>query len=62
VQILAERVAHTFLSLNYYPAGDFYGARIPVLDLATATLFILGLGYAVWRTRSPEYLLLNGYF
>lgn len=62
VQILAERVAHAFLSLNYYPASDFYGARIPVLDLATATLFILGLGYAVWRTRSPEYLLLNGYF
>lgn len=62
LQILAERVAHTFLSLNYYPAGDFYGARIPVLDLATATLFILGLGYAMWRTRSPQYLLLNGYF
>lgn len=62
VQILAERVTHTFLSLNYYPAIDFYGARIPNLDLVTATLFILGLGYALWRTRSPHYLLLNGYF
>lgn len=60
--ILAGRVAHAFLSLNYYPAVDFYGARIPLLDVVTATLFILGLGYGLWQTRNPRYLLLNGYF
>jgi hypothetical protein len=62
VPILFERVMHAFLSLNYYPAVDFYGSRIPLLDLATSTLFVLGLGYALWRTRDAHYLLLNGYF
>jgi hypothetical protein len=33
-----------------------------VLDVVTGTLFVLGLAYAFWRTRSPQYLLLNGYF
>ena len=60
--ILFERVMHAFLSLNYYPAVDFYGSRIPLLDLVTSTLFVLGLGYALWRTRDAHYLLLNGYF
>lgn len=62
VQILAGRVLHVLLSLNHFPAFDFYGARIPVLDVMTATLAILGLGYALWRTRDIHYLLLNGYF
>jgi hypothetical protein len=62
VQILAGRVIHVLLSLNHFPAFDFYGARIPVLDVMTATLAILGLGYALWRTRDIHYLLLNGYF
>jgi hypothetical protein len=61
-QILLERVGHAFLSLNFYPAGDFYGARSSVLDFWTSVLFILGLGYALWRTRDLRYLLLNGYF
>lgn len=62
VAILTGRVAHAFLTLVHYPALDFYGARIPLLDVITATLFILGLSYALWRTREPSYLLLNGYF
>jgi 4-amino-4-deoxy-L-arabinose transferase-like glycosyltransferase len=62
VQILFERVAHAFLSLNHYPALDFYGAFIPVLDVITATLFVLGMLYALWRTRDYRYLLLNGWF
>ncbi|MBI3361871.1 MAG: glycosyltransferase family 39 protein, partial [Chloroflexi bacterium] len=61
-RILAGRVAHAFLSLNYYPAQDFYGARIPMLDVLTGVLFVLGLGYALWRTRDYRHLLLNGYF
>jgi 4-amino-4-deoxy-L-arabinose transferase-like glycosyltransferase len=62
VEVLAERAAHAFLSLNFYPALDFYGARAPLLDFVTSVLFLLGLGYALWRTRDPGYLLLNGYF
>jgi 4-amino-4-deoxy-L-arabinose transferase-like glycosyltransferase len=60
--ILVDRVIHAFLSLNYYPAFDFYGARIPLLDVLTAVLFLLGLAYALWCTRDSRYLLLNGYF
>ncbi|MCC6191464.1 MAG: glycosyltransferase family 39 protein, partial [Anaerolineales bacterium] len=60
--VLVGRVVHAFLSLIYYPAFDFYGARIPLLDVLTGTLFLIGLAYALWRTRHPAYLLLNGFF
>ena len=60
-QILAGRVAHVFLSLIYYPAIDFYGVPIPPLSLVVASLFLLGLGLALWRTRDYRYLLLNAY-
>jgi hypothetical protein len=62
VIILGERVVHAFLSLNLYPAGDFYGARIPLLDVIGSVLFLIGVVYALWRTRQPDYLLLNGWF
>lgn len=62
LQIMAGRAAHAFLTLNHLPAVDFYGARIPLLDLITATLFVTGLAYSLWRTRDSRYLLLNGYF
>lgn len=62
VQILFERVLHAFLSLNHYPAIDFYAAYIPMLSVITATLFALGLFYSLWRTRDYRYLLLNGWF
>jgi 4-amino-4-deoxy-L-arabinose transferase-like glycosyltransferase len=61
-QVLMGRVVHAFLSLNHYPALDFYGAPAPVLGLTTGVLFVLGLGCALWRTRNHRYLLLNGYF
>jgi len=62
VAILFERVVHAFMSLIYYPALDFYGSSTPMLSMISATLFLLGLVVALWRTRSPAYLLLNGYF
>jgi 4-amino-4-deoxy-L-arabinose transferase-like glycosyltransferase len=62
VQILAGRVLHAFLSLIYYPALDFYGSPIPPLTLISATLFLIGLGVSLWRTRTQNYLLLNSYF
>ncbi|MFZ6026534.1 MAG: glycosyltransferase family 39 protein [Chloroflexota bacterium] len=62
VRILSERVLHVFLSLFHYPASDFYGTPMPMLALFVATLLILGLGIALWKTRALGYLLLNGYF
>lgn len=62
VQILIERVSHAFLALNQYPVQDFYGAFIPLVDVITAALFMLGMLYALWRTRDYRYLLLNGWF
>ncbi|HEY4720464.1 MAG TPA: glycosyltransferase family 39 protein [Anaerolineae bacterium] len=62
VQIVLERVGHVLLSLNYYPAQEFYGATIPVLDIVTSTFFVIGLVYALWRTRDHRYLFINGYF
>jgi hypothetical protein len=62
IQILAERVVHAFLSLIYYPALDFYGSPVPMLTLISAALFLIGMAISLWRTRSPNYLLLNGYF
>jgi 4-amino-4-deoxy-L-arabinose transferase-like glycosyltransferase len=62
VQILSDRVVHAFLSLIYYPAIDYYGSLIPVLSLFTGVFFLIGLGISLWRTRSINHLLLNGYF
>jgi hypothetical protein len=62
IEILAGRVSHAFLSLIYYPAADFYGSNTPLLSVFAGILFLMGLGIAVVRTKSPGYLMLNGYF
>lgn len=61
-EILFGRVVHSFLSLIYYPAFDFYGSPAPVLSMISTVMFLAGLGLAFWRARNPSYLLLNGYF
>jgi hypothetical protein len=61
-EVLLGRVIHAFLSLIYYPAYDFYGARIPMMGVISSTLLLAGLGILLWRVRTPSYLLLNGYF
>jgi hypothetical protein len=62
VELLFERVVHAFLSIIYHPSFDFYGTNSPILSTVTATLFLVGLGLALWRIKNPVYLLLNGYF
>lgn len=62
VQILTDQVFHSFLSLIYYPAIDFYGANFPLLSVFTAIFFLIGIGLILTRIKSPSYLLLNGYF
>lgn len=62
VEILVGRVVHAFLSLIYFPAIDFYGSPAPMLSMISTTMFLAGLGIALWRLRNPAYLLLYGYF
>jgi 4-amino-4-deoxy-L-arabinose transferase-like glycosyltransferase len=62
IQILLGRVVHAFLSLIYYPAFDFYGSPVPILSLISSSLFLLGMGIALLKTKQQEILLLNGYF
>jgi 4-amino-4-deoxy-L-arabinose transferase-like glycosyltransferase len=59
--ILSGRVVHAFLSLFYYPAEDFYGTTKSMMHFMTTALFMMGLAYALWRTRDPHFLLVNGY-
>ena len=59
--ILGGRVAHAFLSLFYYPAEDFYGTTKSMMHFMTTALFLMGLVFALWRTRDPHFLLVNGY-
>jgi hypothetical protein len=62
IQILLDRFLHAFFSLIFYPAIDFYNSPIPLVSIITASLFLLGLGIALWKTRSVEFLLMNLYF
>lgn len=60
--LMFERVLQVFMALVQRPALDFYGASIPLLDVFTAALMMVGLAYAVRHTANPALLLLNGYF
>ncbi len=62
IEILFGRFVHAFLSLIYFPAYDFYGSPSPMMSMISSTLFLAGIGVALWRIRNPAYLLLNGYF
>ena len=50
--------------LNYH--GDGNGRHnqpgAPAVDFVTGTAFIIGLGYCLYRWRSPSYLLLTAWF
>lgn len=61
-EVLAERVVQAFMALVQRPALDFYGASIPLLDVFTATLMVVGLMVAARHVSNPALLLLNGYF
>ncbi len=61
-EILAGRVLHAFLTLIAFPSIDFYGSWISVLSLFTGVFFLIGLGLTLWKTRTLNNLLLNGYF
>jgi 4-amino-4-deoxy-L-arabinose transferase-like glycosyltransferase len=62
IEVMFGRFVHAFLSLIYYPASDFYGSPSPMMSMITSTIFLAGIGVALWRLRNPAYLLLNGYF
>jgi len=60
--ILWGRFQHAFLTIFALPFEDFYWALSPILDFITATLFLIGLLWALSNTRQPRVLLLNGWF
>jgi hypothetical protein len=62
IQILSGRVIHTFLSLIYYPALDFYGSPTPMLSMITSTFFLVGLGISLIKIRNRPFLLLGTVF
>ena len=59
--ILGGRVVHASLALFYFPAEDFYGTTKSMMHFMTTALFLMGLAFALWRTRDPHFLLVNGY-
>jgi 4-amino-4-deoxy-L-arabinose transferase-like glycosyltransferase len=61
VQVLANAVLQAFLTIVHYPAEAFYGARLPMLDVISAAVFVLGLGYSLYRVGRREHLLLNAW-
>jgi hypothetical protein len=61
-QIMGERLIHALSTLNTTPATDFYGVRIPLLSVFTATFFILGAVYVFSRFRNERYGLLTVWF
>jgi hypothetical protein len=62
VWIVAELFAFALGTFTLHPFADFYGIRVPTLDPVTGVLWVIGLALALWRTRSPRMLLLNGWF
>jgi predicted membrane-bound mannosyltransferase len=60
--ILWERVIHVCMSIFILPFQNFYWAPVPILDLITANLFIVGVFMAFRRVRNPRILLLNSWF
>ncbi len=59
-QAMAESAVKHLLMFNYKgdPNGRHNLPGAPMLDFSTSVLFVLGLGYSLYRWRSPRYLLL----
>lgn len=62
ILILLDQIRKAFLVFNYYPVKGFYNATIPVLDLVSGGVFILGLGYSLLYLFDRRHLLLNIWF
>lgn len=60
LDVLLARVAEAFLFLVHNPDALFYyyGGHQPLVIEPLVPLFLLGLGYAVWRWRSAGMMLL----
>jgi 4-amino-4-deoxy-L-arabinose transferase-like glycosyltransferase len=59
ILILANQVAHTFLTLHLYGDGSpHFGLPRPMVAATTAALFALGLGVGLRRAGDPRQILL----
>lgn len=60
--IFGRLVLDALLTVNHFPAYWFYYAKLPMLDFVGGALFMLGLGYALYRLRDVRFLILHGWF
>lgn len=60
--VMAKQTVNALLIFNYHPARWYYDARVPMLGLLTGALFVMGVLYALLRTRDRRFLLLNVWF
>jgi 4-amino-4-deoxy-L-arabinose transferase-like glycosyltransferase len=61
--ILFDQLVRSFLAFNYYPdTAPHYAPGRPLLDFTPAVLFVLGLGLAACRVRTPGPFLTLGWF
>ncbi len=63
--ILLNLLLQAFLTVNYYPAAGFYNSPLPMLDSpfgVSGAVFMLGIGYSLYRVFDRRHLLLQGWF
>jgi len=60
IEAVRQSAKQHLLMFNYRgdPNGRHNLPGEPMLDFATSALFVLGLGYSLWRWRQPKYLFL----
>jgi len=60
--IMLDLLRQAVLTVNYYPAAAGYGSSLPMLDLLSGALYVLGLFYSLVHVWNPRHLLLQGWF
>ena len=60
--IMLDLLRQALLTVNYYPATAGYGSPLPMLDLLSGALYVLGLIYSLLHVWNPRHLLLQGWF
>ncbi|MHC1781311.1 MAG: ArnT family glycosyltransferase [Anaerolineaceae bacterium] len=61
-QVLAEQMGNALLIFNYYTAGWFYQAAVPILGFLGGLLLLFGLLYSLTRLRRLPFLIVSAWF
>lgn len=62
IVLLAELLLAALGTFTHLPFIDFYGVGVPTLDPLSATLGVIGVVIALWRTWDRKIVVLNGWF